>query len=76
MYPRGPVTHPRTWGICKSTPPAAGLPPDTVASNLGSDTTTTQEVTKMSTQTTPIHSRSDAEAIAFPRRGVRDPSRK
>jgi len=26
---------------------------------------TTQEVTKMATQTTPVHSRSDAEAIAF-----------
>jgi quercetin dioxygenase-like cupin family protein len=41
------------------------LAPDSRASNLGSFTTTTQEVTKMATQTTPVHSRSDAEAIAF-----------
>jgi quercetin dioxygenase-like cupin family protein len=41
------------------------LAPGARASNLGSYTTTTQEVTKMAMQTTPVHSRSDAEAIAF-----------
>src|SRR5262249_41355013 len=46
-------------------PAAAGLAAGAPASNLDSYTTTTQEVTKMATQTTPVHSRSDAEAIAF-----------